>query len=503
MSYHDDAFVERGWRLVVIVGCVSIAAVMQFLDSTIVNVALPVIAGNLGATFDQIGWVVTAYSLAAISVIPLTGWLAIRYGRRRYFVTSIVCFTAASALCGLSHTLGSLLAARVLQGLAGGGLVATSQAILVSTLPRQRQAAAQGIFAMIAVVGPALGPTLGGWLTDNFSWPLIFFINLPIGVAAAIVLGLMLRESPTVKRPVDVTGIVLLVSGLACLQYFLERGESKQWFDAPGIALAAAWAAVALVAFVIHTLRAAHPVLELRVLRHRNLAVGAVLSLAVGANLFGFLFLLPLYLQNLLGFTATLTGLMVLIRAAATAVLTPFATIALQRRLVEPRAMAGVGFAFLTLGTYDVARNVTSGSGAENFVWAMIFTGVAFALLWTPLALISLRSLPGSEIGYGAAIFNLSVQIGGSVGIAFVTTAQDRRLAYWWETVASNVTLGRTAVAQLVQRYGLTHTLLLRLNGLVEQQAYALTYRDLFLMLTVPVAVAIPLVLFARRMNAG
>ncbi|TAM77929.1 DHA2 family efflux MFS transporter permease subunit [bacterium] len=501
---NEDTFVEHGLRMVVIIGCVSLAAVMQFLDSTIVNVALPVIAGNLGATFDQIGWVVTAYSLAAVGVIPLTGWLSIRFGRRRYFVASIVGFTAASLLCGLSHTLPTLLAARVLQGLGGGGLVATSLAILISTLPRERQASAQGIFALIAVVGPALGPTLGGWLTDQFNWPLIFFINLPIGVLCATVLALMLKESPPqTSRPVDVTGIVLLVSSLASVQYFLERGEIKEWFDAPGIALACIWAIVGLSAFVVHSLRAAHPVLDLRILGHRNVAVGSLLGFAIGANLFGSLFLLPLYLQNVLGFTATLTGLVLFVRAAATAALTPFVAAALQRRLVEPRIVAGIGFAFLTWGTLAVARNVTAHSGSGNFVVAMMLVGVSFAFLWTPIGLIALRSLPPPQLGYGSALLNLSVQIGGTVGIAVMTTLQDRRLAFWWQTAASSVNLHHVSVARMAAQHGgMTHGVTLALYALVQQQAYALTFRDLFLILAIPVVAAIPLVALVRRMNA-
>ena len=499
---NDESFVEHGWRMIAIIGCVSLAAVMQFLDSTIVNVALPVIAGNLGATFDQIGWVVTAYSLAAVSVIPLTGWLSIRFGRRRYFVASIIGFTAASLLCGLSHTLPELLAARVLQGLGGGGLVATSLAILISTLPRERQASAQGIFALIAVVGPALGPTLGGWLTDQFNWPLIFFINLPIGVLCATALALMLKESPAqTSRPIDVTGIVLLVSSLASLQYFLERGEIKEWFDAPGIVLACAWAIVGLFAFVVHSLRTPHPVLELRILGQRNVAVGSLLGFAIGANLFGSLFLLPLYLQNVLGFTALLTGLVLFVRAAATAVLTPFVAAALQRRLLEPRTVAGIGFVFLTWGTLAIARNVTAHSGSANFVVAMTLIGISFAFLWTPVGLITLRSLPPPQLGYGSALLNLSVQIGGTVGIAVMTTAQDRRLAFWWQTVASSLTPHHAAIAQIVQHGGLTRQLALAFSALVQQQAAALTFRDLFLILTIPVVAAIPLVALVRRMN--
>lgn len=497
-SMREETHVEHGTRLAIVVAGVSIAAVMQFLDSTIVNVALPVIGGNLGATFDEIGWVVTAYSLAAIAVIPLTGWLSQRFGRKRYFLVSIVGFTAASALCGLSSTFPELITARVIQGLFGGGLVATSQAILVSSFPLRRQAVAQGIFALIAVLGPGLGPTLGGWLTDQYSWPLIFFINLPLGVFCVFTLGTTLREWPSERRPIDVLGIFLLVSGLAALQYFLERGEIKQWFDDPGIRVAAAWAALALPWFVVHALRVEHPVLELRTLRHRNLALASLATFALGANLFGSLLILPLYLQNALGFTALGAGLLLALRAIPTALLAPVTTFLLQRGIVAPRVAASFGFLALATGTYALAQSITPVSDAQTFVPAMIFIGVAFAFLWTPLGLISLRGLPARELGYGAAIFNLSAQIGGAVSIAIVTAMQDRRDAFWWSSLASGITNRNIAVQQLSQ-HARWHDLLVRLQAGIAQQAGVLTYRDLLLMLVVPAVLAVPIILMTRR----
>lgn len=493
----EDTHVEHGLRLAIVVAGVSIAAVMQFLDSTIVNVALPIIGGNLGATFDEIGWVVTAYSLAAIAVIPLTGWLSLRFGRKRYFLISIVGFTAGSALCGLSSTFPELIVARIVQGLFGGGLVATSQAILVSSFPRSRQAVAQGIFAMIAVLGPGLGPTIGGWLTDQYSWPLIFFINLPLGVFCTIALITTLREWPSERRPIDVLGIFLLVSGLACLQYFLERGEIKQWFDDPGIRITAAWAVIGLVWFVTHALRTEHPVLDLRTLRHRNLALAAIATFALGANLFGSLLILPLYLQNALGFTALGAGVLLALRAVPTALLAPVSTILLQRGIIAPRVAASLGFLALAGGTYEIAQAITPQSDANTFVPAMIFIGVAFAFLWTPLGIISLRGLPARELGYGAAIFNLSAQIGGAVSIAVVTAMQDRRSAFWWNSLASGVTNRNVAVQQLAPHVR-WHDLLVRLEAGVAQQAGILAYRDLLLMLVVPALLAVPVILMTR-----
>jgi DHA2 family multidrug resistance protein len=494
----EESHVEHGMRLAVVVAGVSIAAVMQFLDSTIVNVALPIIGGNLSATFDEIGWVVTAYSLAAIAVIPLTGWLSLRFGRKRYFLISIAGFTAASALCGLASTFPQLITARVIQGLFGGGLVATSQAILVSSFPARRQAVAQGIFAMIAVLGPGLGPTLGGWLTDQYSWPLIFFINLPLGVFCLFTLGSTLREWPSESKPIDVLGIFLLVSGLAALQYFLERGEIKQWFDDPGIRIAAAWAAIGLPWFVMHALRTPHPVLELRTLRHRNLALTALATFALGANLFGSLLILPLYLQNALGFTALGAGLLLALRALPTALLAPVATFLLQRGIVAPRVAATFGFLALATGTYALAEAITPLSDADAFVPAMIFVGIAFAFLWVPLGLIALRGLPPRELGYGAAIFNLSAQIGGAVSIAIVTALQDRRDAFWRSSLAGGITHRNIALQQLPRGTN-WHEVLVRLQAGIAQQAGVLTYRDLLLMLVAPALLAIPIILMTRK----
>lgn len=493
----EDTHVEHGLRLAIVVAGVSIAAVMQFLDSTIVNVALPVIGGNLSATFDEIGWVVTAYSLAAIAVIPLTGWLSLRFGRKRYFLISIVGFTIASFLCGFSSSFPQLIVARVVQGLFGGGLVATSQAILVSSFPRSRQAVAQGIFALIAVLGPGLGPTLGGWLTDQYSWPLIFFINLPLGIFCVIALGTTLQEWPSERKPIDVLGIFLLVSSLACLQYFLERGEVKQWFDDTGIRIAAVWAVIGLVWFVTHALRTEHPVLELRTLRHRNLALAALATFALGANLFGSLLIMPLYLQNALGFTALGAGMLLALRALPTAALAPFTTFLLQRGVLAPRVAAAFGFLALAGGTYAISQGITPLSDANTFVPAMILIGVAFAFLWTPLGIISLRGLPQRELGYGAAIFNLSAQIGGAVSIAIVTAMQDRRDAFWWDSLASGITTRNIAFQQLSQRAQM-HELLVRVQAGVAQQAGVLTYRDLLLMLVVPALAAIPIILMTR-----
>lgn len=495
---HVDDHIEHGARLAIIVAGVSIAAVMQFLDITIVNVALPVIGGNLGATFDEIGWVITAYSLAAIAVIPLSGWFAIRFGRKRYFIVSIVGFTVASALCGLSSSFGMLLAARVLQGLFGGGMIPTAQAILVSSFARERQAVAQGIFGMIAVLGPGFGPTLGGWLTDRFSWPLIFFINVPLGVACVAMLGTTLREWPSLRRSVDVLGIALLVSGLAALQYFLERGEVMQWFDDTGIVLAGMWAVIGLVWFVVHALRVREPVLDLRTFRNRNLTISAIGSFAIGANLYGSLLVLSLYFQNGLGFTAMLAGLLLALRSAPTVVLAPIATVLLQRRLVPVRSVAVAGFALLALGTYMLGRGVTPLSDAGTFVPGLLVIGVAFAFLWNPLALMALRGLPPQEIGYGAAIFNLSNQIGGSFSIAAVTTLQDRRTAFWWDALSSGLNLRNSALTRLVQGSNL-HDVAARLAQAVSAQAAVLSYRDVLFLLAIPPLVALPAILLSRR----
>ena len=308
---------ESGPRLILITLGIMAATLMQTLDSTIVNVALPTIQGNLGASQDEGAWVVTGYIISAVIVIPMTPWLQARFGRRQYYSVAIIGFTIASMLCGIATSIDQLIFYRVVQGLFGGGLVATGQASLRDTFPRHLLGASQAVFALGAIVGPSVGPTVGGWLTDNFSWNYVFFINLVPGIFAAFVILTMMRNPTDPKPiPIDGLGLALLAMGLGSLQYILDEGQRNDWFSDPLIRLFGATTALGLVAFVWWEIWGAkRPLVDLRAFKYRAIAAGSALGFAIGAVLFGATVILPQYVQGLLGFTATLSGELIFVRA--------------------------------------------------------------------------------------------------------------------------------------------------------------------------------------------
>jgi DHA2 family multidrug resistance protein len=300
---------------------------MQTLDSTIINVALPYIQGNLGATIDQATWVATGFIVANVIVIPLTPWLSRRLGRRRYFALSIVGFTVASVACGLAPSLGLLIIARVVQGAFGGGLLAVAQPILIDTFPHDQLGTSQGIFTIGAVFGPALGPALGGILTDNLDWRWVFFINVPFGILALTLVLLYLRDPQDAQYvPGDFFGIVFLAVGVGGVQYVLDEGERSDWFSDPGIVAAAIAGLAGYIGFVIWELFGTRtPIVKLSVFRNRSVAVGSAIAIVLGVPLFGATLILPQYVSGLLGFTATLSGTLILVRAVPIALVTPLA----------------------------------------------------------------------------------------------------------------------------------------------------------------------------------
>src|SRR3954467_2277129 len=278
---------------------VVLAALMQVIDSSIVNVALPDMMGNLGASLDEIAWVSTGYILASVIIIPLTGWLGEFFGRKRYFVGSIVLFTVASLLCGASHSLGALVFWRIVQGLGGGALMTVSQAVLFESFPRREAGTAMALFGLGVMVGPTIGPTLGGWLTDNYGWPWIFYINIPVGILAAVMIGLYVHDRADQKKPgsIDYAGIVLLAASVGSLQYVLEHGQTEDWFDSRLITTLTTIGVVGGVMLLWHELRTKEPVIQFRVLRHRQMWVGTLLGVVMGVGLFASVFTLPVFLQ--------------------------------------------------------------------------------------------------------------------------------------------------------------------------------------------------------------
>ncbi len=448
---------EADYRLdfgrLVIVFSVMLAVLLEIIDTSIINVAVPTMMGNLGATLDEIDWVVTSYIVAIVIVLPLTGWMSKRFGRKRYFVTSILIFTAASAMCGASQTVEALIFWRVVQGLGGGALMATAQAILVESFPPSKQGVGQAIFGVGAMIGPALGPTLGGWLTDNYSWHWCFLINVPLGLLAATLCATNLEDPPHLVRDpagkIDWPGIAFLVIGIGSLQTMLELGNKKDWFDSAQIVFLAFAAAAGIVALLVRELTTEDPIIDFRVLGHRDFAVGCIFTALGGLFLYGIIFLFPVYTQTLLGWTAWQSGLSSLPSSLTTAL-----TMGILGNLVwtiGPRKPFILGM-ILMLFTLAYMSRLTLASGWNEVLIAQALRGMASGMLFVPLSAATLRALPASEVAKGAGLFNLFRQLGGSFGIATLASILDRRSDYHEAELARHLSAFDSGTAAGVER---------------------------------------------------
>jgi len=489
---------------------VTLAAIMELIDTSIVNVAIPHMMGNLGATLDQIAWVSTGYIVANVIVLPITGWLSSYFGRRRYFAGSIALFTIASFFCGNSHSLGELVAWRIVQGLGGGALLSTAQAVLYEVFPPSEYGTAMAIFGVGVMVGPTLGPTLGGYITDVFSWPWIFYINIPFGTVALLLTLAYLRDSRYARRStsVDWLGLALLAVGVGTLQTMLERGERQDWFASPEIVTYAILSATSLVWFVWHELTTGQPVVDLRILKSRQLAAGVGFGGMLGICLYATIFVLPVYLQSLLGFTANQTGMVILPGALASAVTMGV----MARRAGKFDARIGVlaGVAIFLVAMWQLGH-LTTESGRADFFWPMILRGVGLGLIFVPLTNLALADLPMDKIPNGTGLFNLLRQLGGSVGIALSATLLTRFETFNRAVLSEHVTqfdpatrarlagiasalIGRGELPALAERHALAI-----LDNQVMRQAMMLSFERLFLLFGFGFAVATPLLLLMRK----
>lgn len=479
----------RQWLIVI---TASIGAMLEVIDVSITNVALVHIQANLGATLAEVGWVVTGYAMASVVVIPLSEWLTEVFGQTRYFLLSLLGFTAASMACGLAPNLPLLVLARILQGLLGGGLMPM----------------AQGVFGVVVLAGPALGPTLGGLLTDTLGWRWVFFINLPIGMLT----GLIASRAFPVDQPadridvrsrgVDWVGIGLLALGLACLQVVLEQGRQVDWFDNGGIRRLALIAALALPLFVWWELRRRHPAVDLRVLRHRSLAAGSAFSFVLGVGLYGTVFVVPIFAQMVLGYTATQTGLLMLPGALASAF--TMAVLGRNANRFDPRWLIALGAALMVVTMLTLAA-VGPDTGEHSLFWPLIVLGATTVMMFLPLSLAALGSLPRSEVGSGSGFFNLSRQLGGTFGIAGLTVLLDHQQAVHRSQLVNQLDEANPLLQQRLQVLeggigaasgGDGHAQALAvLSHQVDLQAALLAYGDVFRAVGAVFLLAIPLVL--------
>jgi DHA2 family multidrug resistance protein len=498
----ESGVVEYGLRRAIISAAVIAATLLEIVDITIVNVSLPNIQGNFGVGIDLSAWIVTGYIIANVVIIPITPWLAARFGRRQYFFASIVIFTFASLMCGLSQSLGQLILWRVVQGLGGGALIATSQAILRDTYPLREQGTAQGIFAMGVIVGPALGPVLGGWITDNWNWHWVFFINLPVGIAAAMLIWNYLRNphEPEYKK-LDVVGLLLMTIGLGAMQFVLQQGQQYDWFDDGNIRLATGISLVTLVAFVFWTLRSPNPVVDLRILRMRQVASGSILGAVLGISLYGSIIILPQYLQNSLGFTATLSGTVLLFRAAGVISCTPLTAFLAQRGIIDVRISAFFGFVLLGISNWMLASVTTPESQFGTFIAALFVSGVGLSQIFVPLSIAVLGGVPAEDVPATSAFFNVSRQIGGSVATAVLVTMLVRGFTIHQSALADTESLGHAPTTHNQQLHGGQRSTpaLANLEGIVVSQAAVQSYADAARAVAVVTFLMAPLVVLLRK----
>ncbi len=492
----EQSVIETGTRRLLIVVGVMLAALLQTLDSTITNVALPNIQGNLGASTDEGTWVINGYTIAVVIVIPMIPWLQMTLGRKRYFLACIAGFTTASFLCGISTSIDELIAFRVVQGIFGAGLLATSQTILRDTFPPEQLGISQGIFALGAIMGPALGPPLGGILVDNANWNWVFDINVVPGIVSFLLLLAFLRDPSTARRvPLDVPGLLLLVIGIGSFQYVLSEGERWDWFSDTNNCIAAAAAAIGISGLIWWELRAKSPLVDLRAFKYRAVWGGFILAMLIGGAIFGSTYTLPQFVQDSLNFTATLSGLLILMRAIPIGLATPF--IARFVGKVDARIFMAIGFAFMALGNYSQARATTFLSDFGSFIVPLMLTGVGAALLFVPLTTAVLGGVPQAVGAKASAYVNLGTQLGGSIFIAALSTLVDRRTAFHLAVLAGNVQPGTPAV---VNHPGMSPTALF---GIVNGQATILAYADVSVTIAAAAFVAIFLVTVMPKPKKG
>ena len=513
------AFVAR-YRWLIMLGLIT-AAIMEVLDTTIINVALPQMAGNLGATQQEISWVSTGYILSNVVVLPMTAFFTERIGRQRYLTASIFIFILASFFCGTSNSLTELVVWRIIQGAGGAALLSTAQATLRQIFPREQQGMVQAIFLLGIIVAPTLGPTLGGWITDNYSWNWCFFINVPIGIAAAFLVSTFLRDPPDQRigrGQVDWPGIALLTVGIGSLQWVLEEGNAKDWFSDVWILRFTILSGICLSLMLWWELSSRNkaPVVNFRVLKNRELAASIFLFVALGFGLYGGVFIFPLFTQSLLHFTPTETGLALMpggIATAATALICGWVLNG-ARPLADPRVLIAIGVALFVWAMWDLGH-LTTAAGEADVRLALVIRGAGLGFLFTPINNVAYASLKPSEAQQASGLINLSRQLGGSFGIAILATYVTVHTQIHRVDLLANVYPGNPLVDERLRL--LTANLLTRgydpvaakqgamalLDQETMRQAAMLSYNDAWILLLLTFLVVSPAIFMLRRPRGG
>ena len=489
---------------------VMLPTLIQIVDTSVVNVALDHIRGSLSAGIDESTWTITSYLAANAIIIPMTGWLSRLFGRKRYLLFSIFLFTISSFLCGIAWNIQSLVVFRVIQGVGGGGLQPVSQAILLETFPPQQHGTAMAIFGMGTMFGPIIGPLLGGWITDNWSWHWIFFVNIPIGIISILMVLSFIVDPPYLERTrmkIDYWGIAFLSVGVGCLQIVLDKGQREDWFSSTFIIWLSLISFFCLGLFILIELYSQTPIVNLRIFGNRSFTMGNLITFFTFFALFACIVLLPIYLQTLMGYTAFLAGLVLCPGGITSLIALPIAGKLVNK--INPKAILAFGLVVTSYSVYLMAQFNMQAS-LEAIIWPRIVMGFGLGFLFIPLQILSLSRIAKEEMGNATGIFNLLRNLGGSFGVAFVATLLVRRAQFHQDHLAQHLTifdrnlqLTLPQISQLLQEKGFANSLfnqggLGMIYNQLLRQASMLSFNDAFYLLSILMVLILPLVLLMR-----
>ena len=500
---------EGAEKWILVITAIS-CALLELIDATIVNVSLREISGSIGATTTEIAWVVTAYAISNVIIIPLTSMLSDLFGRKTYFTASVIIFTFSSLMCGFSNNLWMLVFWRFVQGLGGGGLLSTAQTIIIGAFPPNKMGTANAVFGMGMILGPTFGPTLGGLITDNFSWQWIFFVNIPIGITATILSWTYVTDRPGAVKPrkIDYWGIIFLVLTVGAIQYVLEEGTSKDWFESSEIVLFSIIAILSLTAFIMRELSIDYPAVNIRLYSNYNLAMGSFMNFMLGLMLFGTVFIFPLFVQISLGWTATKTGLFMIPGALFAAFSMPMVGKMLSKG-VNPKKIIIVGisvtFIFLMMLAFS-----SPDSTEKNFYLPFALRGIGLAFMMSPILSLAVAGLQGKDMAQAVGLANMIRQLGGSVGIALINVFLTNKNAEVRGSMISYMseynTVAKDRVMMLTQNYvskgySLTEAEMMAnkaMEGMLFRQQALVSYDQGFFIVGVLILICIPITLLIR-----
>jgi DHA2 family multidrug resistance protein len=498
---------------------VTMATFMEVLDTSIANVSLPHIAGNLSVSQDESTWVLTSYLVSNAIVLPVSGWVATKMGRKRFYMSCVVVFTISSFLCGIAPNLGLLIFFRVLQGMGGGGLGPSEQSILADTFPPAKRGMAFAVYGMAVVLAPAIGPTLGGYITDNFSWRWVFFINVPVGVISLLLSSRMVQDPPHLIEAkkhagsIDYTGLALIAVGLGALEYVLDKGQEDDWFNSHTVLLFTVIAAVALVCFVLWELRAEHPIVDVRLFKNRSFATANFMMLVLGIALYGTTVLLPQYVQVWMGYSATQAGMVLSPGGVTVILLLPLVGTLVGK--VDARYLIAFGFTVLSAALYHMVRTMQPGMDFSTAIWLRIYQSIGLAFLFVPINTIVYVGVPPSKSNAVSGMVNLARNMGGDIGIAIVTTLIARRSQFHQARLAAHTdpwskafTSQVSGLAQSMQHSGIsaanaTQHAYAAIYGRLIKEAQTLAYLDVLFVFAIFTAVMVPLIFLTKRVRPG